>query len=141
MEAFIRNEIITGIQKLMSLRLAGSPAADTITATAGTWIEAIAGLDINWNAEQDRRRIIKAFEKLIVTCDRWPSPKQFISCLPPRPPQVALPPPKITKEEKEQGKQRIKQIQSELFNRLRTPSQHDGKHALEQAIEINRSKP
>ena len=141
MEAFIHNEIITGIQKLMTLRLAGSPAADTITATAGTWIEAIAGLDVNWNAEQDRWRIAKAFEKLIVTCERWPSPKQFINCLPPRPPQAALPLPKMTKAEKEYGRQQIENIKSELFNRLRTPSQHDGTTALEQAIEINRSKP
>ena len=140
MEAFINNEIITGLQKLMALRLVGSPAADTIKSTAAIWIEAIGGLDVNWNADQDRGRISKGFEKLIVTCDRWPAPKQLIHCLPPRPIQAALPQPKMSQKDKEHGKQQLENIKSELFNRLRTQDRHDGKPALEQALEMNRSK-
>lgn len=118
---FARDEILTGLQKLMMLRPDGAPPNSGIKLTASVWMEAIASLPIQWNEQQDAGRITRAFACLLAEIERWPTPKMLIRCLPPRPE-----PPKLehkrqlTPEEEARGRENLKklyQIIAEIFER------------------------
>ena len=118
---FARDEILTGLQKLMMLRPDGAPPNSGIKLTASVWMEAIASLPIQWDEQQDEGRITRAFACLLAEIERWPTPKMLIRCLPPRPE-----PPKLehkrqlTPEEKARGRENLKklyQIIAEIFER------------------------
>src|SRR5690606_12823906 len=57
-----------------------TPAADVIAGTAQAWCEAIE-TGATFDEALDRPRFRRAFVTLAQTCDRWPSPKQFITAL------------------------------------------------------------
>ena len=118
---FARDEILTGLQKLMMLRPDGAPPNSGIKLTASVWMEAIASLPIQWDEQQDAGRITRAFACLLAEIERWPTPKMLIRCLPPRPE-----PPKLehkrqlTPEEEARGRENLKklyQIIAEIFER------------------------
>ena len=81
---FVSDELLTGLQKLMMLRLEGAPPADGIKLTASVWMEAIASLPIQWDEQQDAGRVTRAFACLLAEIERWPAPKMLIKHLPPR---------------------------------------------------------
>ncbi|MFC3875399.1 hypothetical protein [Neisseria musculi] len=87
--AAIHNAVIDGLTLLLALRLPGTPAADTIQATAKAWSVALAA-GKTWDAEQDIPRIKTAFAVLAAQTDRWPAPRDLLGCLPPRPEQLKL---------------------------------------------------
>jgi hypothetical protein len=62
---FVSDELLTGLQKLMMLRLEGAPPADGIKLTASVWMEAIASLPIQWDEQQDAGRFTRAFACLL----------------------------------------------------------------------------
>lgn len=79
------NQMIDGLQKLLVLRLQGAPPADTITALAMVWEEALTPITWAWTNEQDGERLPSAFSHLIQTSARWVSPAQLIEQIPKRP--------------------------------------------------------
>lgn len=104
--AAIRNEVITGLQKLAVLRMPGTPAQDTLKATAVVWIEALEKKPVMWDEALDTWRVAAAFTKLVETSDRWPLPYRFFELLPSRKPAMALP-HRLTPEERAEGRKRI----------------------------------
>lgn len=108
---FVSDELLTGLQKLMMLRLEGAPPADGIKLTASVWVEAIASVNISWVEQLDKGRITAGFTRLFAEIERWPTPKMLIRCLPPRPE-----PPKLehkrqlTPEEKARGRENLKKL-------------------------------
>ena len=118
---FVSDELLTGLQKLMLLRLEGAPPADGIKLTASVWVEAIASVNISWVEQLDKGRITAGFTRLFAEIERWPTPKMLIRCLPPRPE-----PPKLehkrqlTPEEKARGRENLKKLYqkiAEIFER------------------------
>jgi hypothetical protein len=54
------------------------------------WAEAL-GHNRVWSEELDRPRFAPAFRVIAANFSQWPTPQQFVECLPPRPVQQALP--------------------------------------------------
>lgn len=79
--AWLLSEIATGLQKLYLLSLDRTPAAELLAGTAHAWLEAI-GEGREWVQERDESRVRAAFRTLASTCDRWPTPRQFLAALP-----------------------------------------------------------
>lgn len=98
-------EVASGLQRLLVLSLNGAPAAETITATAMVWCDAIRlGGTFRGGAEEarDRPRLEQAFRVLAAEVERWPAPRQLLERLPALPQQYALPerPKVLTAEER-----------------------------------------
>ncbi|MBF0803324.1 MULTISPECIES: hypothetical protein [unclassified Neisseria] len=87
--ASLHNAVIDGLTLILALRLPGTPAADTVQATAQAWSVALAAGKA-WDAEQDIPRINQAFAVLAAQADRWPAPRDLLGCLPPRPERLKL---------------------------------------------------
>ncbi|MFC3875348.1 hypothetical protein [Neisseria musculi] len=106
----LHNTMIDGLTMLLALRLTGSPAADTVAATAKAWSRVLAH-GREWDEERDLKRFQTAFMVLAAETNRWPSPRDFLDVLPPPPA-----PPMIeyrynpTAVEKAKGKSALKQI-------------------------------
>lgn len=111
----IYNALIEGLQKLLVLRLRGAPAADSVVAVAAIWEEALCHSE-GWRVE-DLPRMRKAFAQLYADCREWPSPRNFLERLPPRPPPPALPNPPISPERRAA----LRKILSDLTLKLTEP--------------------
>lgn len=82
---WLEEAVLEGLQMLLTLRLPGAPAADTIAAGAEVWIGAFkAGRNIGWDERADRPRIRQAFLAVCAKVDRWPAPSRVLDELPPR---------------------------------------------------------
>lgn len=88
------NRIITGIQRLYTLGLPGSPAADVLDKTADTWVSALWPMKL-WDEELDRPRLTRAFVSLTQLALRWPVPRELLNHMPDRKTVAALPPPDV----------------------------------------------
>ncbi|MDO4434714.1 MAG: hypothetical protein Q4B82_09080, partial [Alysiella sp.] len=109
------NQMIDGLQKLLVLRLQGAPPADTITALAAVWEEALTPITRHWQSETDHNRLPEAFRCVMQQSSRWISPAQLIEQIPARqvPPIAGLieaKAPPLTPEQIAKNKQRLKQI-------------------------------
>ena len=112
---FVSDELLTGLQKLMMLRLEGAPPADGIKLTASVWMEAIASLPIQWDEQQDAGRITRAFACLLAEIERWPAPKMLIKHLPPRKELPQLEHKKqLTAEEQARGRENLKKLNQKI---------------------------
>ena len=80
--AWFRGAIVDGISLLMTLRLDGSPAADTIVATGAAWIRSLWRRRW-WHQERDLPRIVAAFDSIAASFTSWPAPAHLIHALPP----------------------------------------------------------
>lgn len=78
----LHNAVIDGLTLLLALRLPGTPAADTVQATAQAWSVALAA-NKQWDEEADLPRFQTAFAVLSANTDRWPAPRHLLDCLPP----------------------------------------------------------
>ena len=118
---FVSDELLTGLQKLMMLRLEGAPPADGIKLTASVWVEAIASVNISWAERLDKGRITAGFTRLFAEIERWPTPKMLIRCLPPRPEPLKLEHKRqLTPEEEARGRENLKKLYqkiAEIFER------------------------
>ncbi|PPD34935.1 MAG: hypothetical protein CTY21_09450 [Methylomonas sp.] len=90
MADWLKAEIVTGLQKLLALRLPGTPAEDMVIGTAEVWLEAVRPSCRQWDERLDAARIRAAFNALFRQADRWPAPKQFLDNLAARRPIKAL---------------------------------------------------
>ena len=59
------NQMIEGLQKLLVLRLQGAPPADTISALAAVWEEALTPHTWAFNEQLDHNRLPTAFKRVI----------------------------------------------------------------------------
>lgn len=111
---WLRFEIASGLQKLLALRLMGTPPEDAIVGTAEVWLEAMEHCGVQWVEYLDRERVRRAFQTLFRTCDRWPAPKLFLDNLGNRDPPKALPSPPITPEARERNRAKLREIMESL---------------------------
>lgn len=83
---WLENSVVTGLQMLLTLRLPGAPAEDTVPAVAAVWVAAFRrGRNLDWRADLgDAARIEQAFTAAAAKVDRWPSPARVLDELPPR---------------------------------------------------------
>lgn len=114
---WVRNEMITGIQRLLCLGLEGQPAAEVIPGTVAAWCEAF---DRGRLAEVDRDipRMREAFSALLARSRRWPAPVEFIEALP-RLVDRAQPALPITAEEQERRAAAAREAIAKLGELLR----------------------
>lgn len=115
---WLHNAVIDGLQKLLALRLPGTPAAEAVGGTAMVWLEAIDRPGMRWDEEMDMPRVQRAFRALFATCDRWPAPKLFIQHLGNRDPPPALPAPRMSPEELARNRQRVRDIAAMLAGKM-----------------------
>lgn len=78
------NQMIDGLQKLLVLRLQGAPPADTITALAAVWEEALTPITRYWTLDLDNNRLPEAFRRVMQQSSKWVTPAQLIEQIPPR---------------------------------------------------------
>ena len=117
------NQMIDGLQKLLVLRLQGSPPADTISALAAVWEEALTPITWARQPETDGERLPSALRQLIRQAEKWTQPAQLIKQIPPRNTlTAALLPNKqpISPEQREANRQRLQQILNQLLERKKT---------------------
>lgn len=108
----LHNAVIDGLTMLLTLRLSGTPAADTAAATAQTWSRVLAH-GREWDEVRDAARFQKAFMALANEMNRWPSPKDFLDVLPPPPEPLMLEHRyQPTAAEKSKGKANLNRLQS-----------------------------
>lgn len=123
MKEFVRQEIIAGLQLLCTLRLQGAPPAEGIEATAQGWLIALKARTAGFEEELDKGRINKAFQLLAAKADRWPPPVALIELIPERPrPKLLNYDKKLTEEQKQQGKENLKAIQTMINQVLNSNS-------------------
>ena len=120
-ENWLVSEIVSGLRKLLALRLAGTPPEDSIKATGIVWIEALDDCGIKWVEHLDRERVQRAFKTMYRTCDRWPAPKLFLDNLGNRDPPPALPAPPISDEQRKRNQARLQEIMETLAKSKRIP--------------------
>ena len=111
---WLRFEIASGLQKLLALRLMGTPPEDAIVGTAEVWLEAMEHCGVQWVEHLDRERVRRTFQMLFRICDRWPAPKLFLDNLGNRDPPKALPEPPITPEARERNRAKLREIMESL---------------------------
>ena len=87
-QAWIQDEILRGLQKLLSLSLDRTPASELLPITVGSWVETITQNRL-FDEPLDARRFRQAFVTLAGTRRTWPSPADFLAALPERD-QLAL---------------------------------------------------
>lgn len=108
----LHNAVIDGLTMLLTLRLSGTPAADTAAATAQTWSRVLAH-GREWDEARDLKRFQTAFMVLANEINRWPSPKDFLAVLPPPPAPLMLAHHyQPTAAEKAKGKSNLNRLQS-----------------------------
>ena len=78
---WLRTEVLTGLQKLLCLRLEGCPSEDMIEGTLAAWCEALEYAK-TWDQQRDVPRIREAFVRLARTAKRWPSLAELIEVMP-----------------------------------------------------------
>ncbi|MGA1385972.1 MAG: hypothetical protein ACO306_04540 [Flavobacteriaceae bacterium] len=101
---WLRNEVIEGIQKLLSIRLKNAPPSDVIRGTVEVWTETLLSRPISWDEKLDKKRIKTAFTELCAISDTFPTPKDFLRVLAQRDKPLSLPRPmdnKISAENRE----------------------------------------
>ena len=124
---WFRFVIVTGLQKLLALRLTGTPPEDAIVGTAEVWLEAIWDRGCRWEEHLDRERMERAFLVLFRTCDRWPPPKLFLDNIGARAPPRELPPPPVSQEVRERNMARIRELMEDLKKSIAMKEPHHGK--------------
>lgn len=116
MPDFVHNQLLTGMQQLLVLRLQGAPPEDAVEAVFMVWREALVAKTRHWTAETDGQRLPKAFSRLLAEADKWPPPKMLIERIPPRPAPLKLEHQHspLTQQQKEKIAEHKRQIQETL---------------------------
>ena len=116
--AWFQTRIDTGLQRLYTLSLQGSPAADVLAFTAETWVSVLYPAR-RWEQERDLPRLTEAFRLLAGQVERWPTPKALLDCMPAVPEALALPAPRQRADPARIAKARA--VVAELALRFTTP--------------------
>lgn len=105
---WINDAVMDGLSALVALRLKGTPGEDMIELTADIWVRAFR--QRVFIQEVDEKRVRVAFDKIFSRVREWPAPLDVIELMPPRPPQLALPAPEISAEERAVNSARVKAL-------------------------------
>lgn len=117
---WIMDQIETGIQKLLCLRLDGAPAADMVAGTIGAWFEAITDRR-EFDERLDAPRMQAGFRTLAATREKWPAPKHFMEVLPDRPP-VPQPRRLVSDTDRAARRAAAKKAMADLAEKMRMPT-------------------
>lgn len=93
--AWFSNCVIECVQLLVVLSLPNTPPAETVTATALSWVDVLWHAGPRWDAATDERRLRAAVRALAGRAERWPAPRALLQHLPPRPEAPKLPEPPL----------------------------------------------
>lgn len=122
--AWLKREIASGLQALVALSLEGQPSAEILPLTADIWL---AAMERRLRIEEvDAARLKAAFRLFFPVAVRWPAPAQILELLPPRPPQPALPLPKVSDEEHKKMVARVKLMIGSFMENWGTKSTRKG---------------
>ena len=81
---WLTDAVLSGLQRLVALRLADAPALDTIKLTGAAWVDALATEVDRDNPEGEAERIRDGFALLMRQRATWPAPKHLILAMSPR---------------------------------------------------------
>lgn len=113
---WFRRAIAEGQTRLLALSLPGTPPEETIKLTREMWAEAL------WEGrawvEDDAGRIAAGFRSLARKVDRWPPPKLLLEHLPARPERKKLEAPKLSPEERERNRQRVRSMLRDAMKKV-----------------------
>lgn len=132
MQEWIKQEITAGLEKSFNFGFLGEPKNFAITADL--WFETLESTCKNWTPERDCGRILTAFDEYFKIGKRFPLPANIIELLPTSTPQMALPRPEITDEERMTARKYLAlfsfQCQNESFRKaygfaLRNKLEHE----------------
>jgi hypothetical protein len=113
---WVRAEVANGLQALLSLRLRNAPAEDMIELTADIWAQAFAA---RASVESlDAPRIREGFRRIFPRVREWPAPAEVLEKMPDRPPQPALPAPRMSDEEHAAISQRFQVMIDDLSAKM-----------------------
>jgi hypothetical protein len=111
-QEWIKGEILSGFQKLITLSLEHPPAAEVLPGTVLAWLEAITAGRV-FDQDRDAPRFRAAFLALATRCRRWPVPADFLEALPS--PQAARPTLRLIDEHSRQrGRAHLADIAKQL---------------------------
>jgi hypothetical protein len=79
---WIKHELLTGFQKLLTLGLERQPAAEVIPGTVATWLETLTH-GRKFDRERDTWRFRAAFITLAGRQRTWPVPRDLLDAMPP----------------------------------------------------------
>jgi hypothetical protein len=88
---WIEQELKHGLMQLMCIGLPWAPPPDMMQGTLMAWTAAVKHNRV-WDQAMDGPRFRHAFLSMMAECAQWPTPKQFVESMPPRPQLKALPP-------------------------------------------------
>lgn len=80
-------KVAKGIQLLMALRLKRAPFAsnaEDVYAVCEAWLVVLINHPVSWDEQLYSSRIEAAFKRLAAKTTEWPSPAEFLACLPDR---------------------------------------------------------
>lgn len=107
-------EVAEGLQRLMVLRLEGTPPADAIDGVVLAWVDALRVRSVDWHEALDAPRVRQAFRSLAAHALRWPAPAQLWEHLPARAVKPALPPPPMSEQQRAYVRERLAGIRDKL---------------------------
>lgn len=116
---WLRAELADGFQHLLCLRLPATPPADAIEATLAVWLKAVSA-GRHW-VHEDAVRVSEAFVTLARTCERWPTPREFLQVLPARELPPALPRPVYPRAKAKANITRLREIVSGITQEIPQP--------------------
>ncbi|SFT74093.1 hypothetical protein [Halomonas saccharevitans] len=111
---WFRDEITTGLARLLVLRLPSAPWEDEAAYTQQTWIDTLWQAPVGWDPELDAGRLRAGFARLAREADRWPVPRQLLEALPSRPQQPRLAKPPMSEAQRRRNQQRMAEMVREL---------------------------
>lgn len=86
---WFQTELALGMAHLLALNLQDRPAADMVETMIRVWCQALWPARL-WEERRDKPRIKTAFQRLALSCERWPVPGQFLQAVPPIDAPLAL---------------------------------------------------
>ncbi len=122
-----RRIVISGLQRLITLRLRGHPPMETITAVAEVWLDALHSCG-DWDDQRHLNGLIEAFKQAEATLDHFPAPAEIRRLKP----TVVDTAPKLPPPPQDRGK--INQVLADIFNGIKM--QREGKMTKKQEIQF-----
>jgi len=109
-----------GLAALIVLHLPGAPGHETVSYTEEVWVEVLWSAPIGWQEALDVPRLRAAFLRLARQADRWPAPRTLLELLPSRPEPRKLPPPPLSKAQRERNRERLREMMAAIQPGVKT---------------------
>ncbi len=112
MNSEYRKVVISGLQRLITLRLRGHPPMETITAVAEVWLDALHSCG-DWDDPRHLNGLVEAFKQAEATLDHFPAPVEVRRLKP----AVVDATPKLPLPPQDQGM--ISQVIADILNKMK----------------------